>query len=246
MKTILAIILTVFVNIFLYFGYLLISNRNNKNKDMLVFTRSLALIVFILLSIHHIFPLAVKLLSKKLIITQTYALIVLLTIIIYVIFKILEPHISFKYGSKLGTKSVLYLNIVLIFIFNLVEGFNIYTNMLHSYREGIMCAIIVCIHNLLFGMILAGEFSKESKKEKVSVYTCISCATIIGTLIGYVFGTAAFDCFTFGIIESIVFGLIVYLIFFKLINYYRKESNKKFKVLGILIGGLLILFSTLI
>lgn len=246
MKTILAIILSIIVNLFLYFGYLLISGRKNKNKNILAFTRPFALVTFILLNLHYVVPLSVKLLNKKLIITQTYALIMLVSIIIYVIFKIIEQHISLEYENKLSTKNIMYLNMFLIFIFNLVEGFIIYTNTLSSYKKGIICAIIVSIHNIIFGIILAGESSNESKKEQISAYTSISCATIIGTLIGYVFGTTAFNYFTFGIIESIIFGLTIYIIFFKLIAYYRKESNKKYKALGIIIGGLLILFSALI
>lgn len=127
---------------------------------------------------------------------------------------------------------------------NLIEGMALYIALANETHLGIMLGIGVGLHNIPMGMIIASTL-KQSKYDNLKIIVIssfISLSTFVGALIIHFIGNI--NEYYLGILLSLTLGMIVYIVFFELLEHMLHQ-DKKNNIKGFIIGSLLILISLL-
>lgn len=237
MKEFIGIAFCLVGGIITYGSLLFLSYGKNKNKS---FSISLNTIFLLLLSLFFLLPLTIKVLNNKFVSAQSYAFIFLMLLLSFCISKLI-----YKYTSKKEFNSDLYILGIAFLIFFIIEGLNLYSITLISIKSGLIMLLKYSIYNIILATIFLNYFNKTEKKKLVKVLSFLSFSIFISGLVSFIFEIIFDKSFAIGILSSIAFGMFIYIITFILYPNFKNISDRKSKVLGLLLGGFIYALITL-
>ena len=254
----LALIFTLIVGIFIIVGSVFgLSIKNNKKVTD--FTILIAFGVIISLSILEILPECFEILSSEIgIVRGIFALIVLILIGI-VLLKLLDlfiPHHEHEIhhhhkhkDEKCHDEHLHHIGImsaVAIIIHNLIEGMSLYLVASKDVVSGLLLCIGIGLHNIPMGLIITTTLinSNYSKNKALKISLIVSISTFIGGLIMLLLGGVSE--LVEGVLLGLTIGMLIYLSIFELLHQIIHMENKKRSIIGILVGIVLIIISTLL
>jgi len=211
---------------------LLIKNQKNISELSI----SLAFSVLLLLIFLELIPEALEHLD--------YMKVLLYSIIGLFGLKILDLFIP-EHDHTNKKNHILHIGVissVALVLHNIIEGMALYLALRNNFHLGLFLSIGIGLHNIPMGMVIASTLkeAKYSNLKIIIISFLISLSTLFGAFIIYLVGTVT--DYYFGIMLSLTLGMIVYIVFFELLNHV-KHQNKKNNSIGIIIGAILILIS---
>ncbi len=136
------------------------------------------------------------------------------------------------------------ISLVAIVLHNIIEGMAVYSLCSESLKTGALVALGVGLHNIPMGMIITSTLESESKKHKIIAFSMAVFSTFIGGLIMLLLSNIVTDV-VIGILISITLGMILYIVLFELIPHVLHGEHKKQSLLGVIIGILIIVISSM-
>jgi len=135
-------------------------------------------------------------------------------------------------------------SLIAIVLHNIIEGMAVYSLSVESLKTGALIALGVGLHNIPMGMVIASTMEHEGKNMKVLSYSLAILSTFVGGLFMQFIHMYISD-FVIGVLICITLGMILYIILFELIPHVFHSNNKKISIVGIVIGVIILLISTL-
>ncbi len=134
-----------------------------------------------------------------------------------------------------------------LILHNIIEGISVYNIALSSISSGLLLALAVSLHNIPLSISIFNNLStsKQSKKTKYVIIALLSISTIFGASLISAYNLE-FNHNIEGIILSITFGMIIYLIIFELSKKVIKNIKTKEVLYGLMTGIVIIIISSLI
>lgn len=131
---------------------------------------------------------------------------------------------------------------IALIIHNLIEGMILYSTLKENLTLGILLGIGIGLHNIPMGMIISSTLKVARYNNiKISLVSfLISLSTLIGALIISLVGNISE--YVIGIMFALTLGMLVYIVFFELLEHL-KHQNKKNNIIGFIVGVILICIS---
>lgn len=246
------LVLTFVVGLFILIGTLIV--YKTKDNDRVVnFSISLAFGVIITLIILEIIPELYEIFIRKFNLISVIVLIIASTMIGIGFLKLLDKfvpdhheHGKTKKKKEENLHHIGIVSSVALSMHNLIEGFALYTAAITDIKMGIMMCIGIGLHNIPMGMIVTSTFVKGNKdKKKIAlILLFITLSTFIGGLFShFLYGYISNDII--GILLGITLGMLLYISIFELLPKIKRTKYKKDTIIGIIVGILVLIISTL-
>ena len=181
----------------------------------------------------------------------SFVWIVLLIILGIVILKGLDffvpDHDDHDAPHKCSEENLVHIGIVsliAIVLHNIIEGMAVYSLSVESIKTGLLVALGVGLHNIPMGMVIASTMEHENKKRKILSYAAAILSTFIGGLLMFFIHSLINDMII-GILICITLGMILYIVLFELIPHVLHSKKKNISIIGVIVGIIIILISTL-
>ena len=239
------IIVTLVAGLFFLLGSALaLIGKNNKNVSN--FSIGMALSVMIMLLAFDIVPEITESLEDN------YILMIIFILVGAGLLKLMDiiiPHHNHLEEISHHEKHLHHIGLIsslALIIHNVIEGIGIYNIALLDTKAGILMAIGVGLHNIPFGIEIVSSLN-ETKKNTKEVWINIillTLSTVLGALIMLIIGNISET--VLGSLLSITVGMILYLILFELLPEIKETKNKKYTIVGFIVGILLSLGNILI
>ena len=243
------LIITLILGMFILIGCIIsfISDRHEKYVD---FSISLAFGVMLTLLLLDLLPEAALVLNIKNI--YLFVIFILLGyLILYVLDNLIPDHDASKMTKKEIGNNLIHIGIlssIALVIHNIIEGMAIYSIGFININTAINSMIGVGAHNIPLGMIIATTLyqSNRSKPKTLFIILLLAISTFIGGLIMYFLNTSVINDITVGILISLTIGMFAYILLNELYPKIKSKHNRKIKVIGIIVGILIIVLSSFI
>ncbi|MDD5888380.1 MAG: ZIP family metal transporter [bacterium] len=248
----LGLLTTLLLGIFILIGALVafIAKKKEKVSD---FSIGLALGVMVMLVILDLLPEIIENLGLK------YIYVFLLgTAFGYFILKILDkfiPDHDHNENANLDKKelksNLIHIGVVTslaLVLHNIVEGMAVYATVLTDTKIGLAVTLGIGFHNIPLGMVIAATFyqSNENIWKTISIISAVSLSTFIGGLIMFFLNISTINPILLGTLLSITLGMVLFITLSELIPRIRESKDKKVCYIGITIGVIILLISSLI
>lgn len=243
---------TLLLGVFILIGALVAFSVKKKEK-VVDFSIGLALGVIIMLSILDLLPEIIEHLGLK------YIHIFLIgSIAGYFILKLLDrfiPDHDHEEKTNLNKgelrENLIHIGIVTslaLILHNIVEGMAVYGTILSNTKLGVAVTIGIGFHNIPLGMVIAATFyqSNENIWKTIAIISMVALSTFLGGLIMFFLNINTISPVILGTLLSITLGMIIYIAFSELIPRVRESKNKKVCYVGMAIGLMFLLISTLL
>ena len=249
-----SLLLTLIVGLFILIGSIL-GNFFKKNKKFNDLAIGLAMGVMILLLILDIIPEGYEALQESI---SNIAIFILLAsaTIGFVGLKLLDkfvPHHEHEAlhhhhhnSDKCHNEHLEHVGIlasVAVVIHNIIEGMTLYITSSTDYKSGILLCIAIGLHNIPLGIIISSTL--QSKKEIIINSIVLSLSTCIGGLIAF-FISSVLPELIVGILLALTSGMILYIVFLELLPQVIYNKDKKYSILGIILGVIILIISSLL
>ncbi len=228
----------VFILIGIILGYCL------KKKDKFIdISIGLAFSVMVILAFSHILPECYEALDKNILRVLIYMLI---GFMLLRLFDHLVPHHEHEEHShkhECHTEHLEHVGIlttVAIVIHNIIEGMTLYITSTNDFKSGILLAIAIGLHNIPLGIMISSTL--KGKKQIIINSIILTLSTFVGGLIIF-FITSNINEMIVGCLLAITVGMISYIIKDELLPSIIKGNNKKYNVLGMIIGIVILIIS---
>lgn len=240
------LIVTLIAGLFTLLGSIIIIKTSNS-KRIVDFSVSIGFGVIISLIVFDLLPECFETINDKYNLIISIVIILILILIGILILKILDKFIpDHDTHNKNNLIHVGFITSLALIIHNFLEGMVIYTSFNNDHRFGILLGLGVSMHNIPLGMSITSFFYEKGKIKSIVPSLIVSLSTFIGGFVAFIFKGVLIDEFISGIILSITLGMLIYIILFELLPHIIEEKNKKNSVIGILLGILILLVSTLL
>ncbi len=133
---------------------------------------------------------------------------------------------------------------IAVTLHNIIEGMAVYGISQESLSTGVIIAFGVGLHNVPMGLIIASTLQKEKKAYQIALFLLASLSTFIGGLVMYMLW-GAIPVQVIGILISITFGMILYIVIFELIPMLLHMRAWHITIPAVLVGVALMVISTL-
>lgn len=229
-------LITLLAGLFFLVGAL-IARFEKNNKSLNDFSIGMAFSVMILLLALDIIPDALELLGKK---NQIFMYIfIIIGLVMLKLMDLLVPHHDHNKEIKHHERHLNHIGIVsslALIIHNVIEGMSIYNVASASLNTGLLMAIGVGLHNIPFGIEITSSLSedKKSKKNKVFLLLLLTVSTFLGAVIMMIIGKT--NNMILGCLMSLAAGMIIYLVFFELLEELEHSKSKKISFIGMCVG----------
>ena len=234
------IVVTLIAGLFFLLGAILaLIGKNNKNLSN--FSIGMALSVMIMLLGFDIVPEITEALENN------YVLMIVFVLVGVGVLKLMDmiiPHHNHKEEISHHERHLHHIGLIsslALIIHNVIEGIGIYNVALLDTKAGILMAIGVGLHNIPFGMEIVSSLN-ETKKNTKEVWINIillTLSTVLGAVIMLTIGNISET--VLGSLLSITVGMILYLVLFELLPEIKETQNKKYAIMGFIVGILLAL-----
>ena len=234
------LLITLILGLFILIGVLLVKiPKNTKLIENL--SISVALGCMISLAVSDLFPEIYETFSNKIYLVIGVLILKLLDIFI--------PEHDHEHGlsHECTEENLLHIGIVstiAIVLHNIIEGMAVYSITTESVKVGLLMALGVGLHNIPMGMVIYSTLKKEDKKKRILMILLSTISTFIGGLLMALISSLISD-FVIGILLCLTLGMIIYIVFFELLPHVLHSKNKILSIIGILIGILIIVISSM-
>ncbi|MDD2518534.1 MAG: ZIP family metal transporter [Bacilli bacterium] len=241
------LLFTLFIGMFILIGTAIV--KLTKNNDKFVhFSISIALGVIVSLLILDLIPESFELLGERYDSFVTTLMVIgfsTLGLLILMALESLIPHHGHGHGEELFHLGLV--SSIAIILHNVIEGMAIYATINTSVSMGFLMGLGVGLHNIPMGMVITSALDKSKTKiSKTSIILfLISISTFVGGLIMYLSGSILNNSTLLGIVLSITQGMLIYIVVFELLPHIKHGHSKQNNIIGIIIGILIMLISTL-
>lgn len=239
MKSLLVTLLAgVFILIGIILGYCL--KKKGKFIDISI---GLAFSVMVILAFSHILPECYEALNKNILRVLIYMLIgfMLLRLLDHLVPH--HEHEEHSHKHECHTEHLEHVGIlttVAIVIHNIIEGMTLYITSSNDFKSGILLAIAIGLHNIPLGIMISSTL--KGKKQIIINSIILTLSTFVGGLIIF-FITSNINEMIVGCLLAITVGMISYIIKDELLPSIIKGNNKKYNVLGMIIGIVILIIS---
>ena len=131
-----------------------------------------------------------------------------------------------------------------LIVHNVIEGMGIYSASVVALTSGFVMAISVMLHNIPLGTQIGASLAagKATRKRKFLIMGLLSLGTPIGALL-IMFLKNQVSEFVIGILIALTVGMLAYIVLFEYLREIIKNSNKKYAVIGMGVGVLIIVIT---
>ena len=239
------LLITFVLGLFILIGVFLVKiSKNTKLIENL--SISVALGCMISLAISDLFPEIYETFSNKIYLITIF---VVIGVLILKLRDIFIPEHDHEHGlsHECTEENLLHIGIVstiAIVLHNIIEGMAVYSITTESVKVGLLMALGVGLHNIPMGMVIYSTLKKEDKKKRILMILLSTISTFIGGLLMALISSLISD-FVIGILLCLTLGMIIYIVFFELLPHVLHSKNKILSIIGILIGILIIVISSM-
>jgi ZIP family zinc transporter len=254
--------LTVFAGLSTGIGSLMALLSKKFNPNLLCGALGFSAGVMIYVSFVDLFPEAKRLLIQSLgekmgymtTVAAFFAGILLIAIIDYLVPSFENPHEIKNINKKIYTdqkSGQLYrmgiFSAIAITIHNIPEGLATFVSALSAPTLGISIAIAIAIHNIPEGIAISMPIYYATKNRKKAFWLSFlsGLAEPFGAILGFLFLQRFFGDLTFGLIFSLVAGIMIYISLDELLPA-AEEYGKHHIAIGGLIGGMFVMAVSLL
>lgn len=251
MNSFVSLIACLIVGMFIFIGAIIVFKVKKKEK-LLDFSIALAFSVLLTLGFIEILPESIELVGSKFNKTNSFIIVFLLAILGIIVLKLIDklvPHHSNKGDSnKQVLIHIAIVTTLAIFVHNVVEGMALYSAFVVSLNTGIIFSVGIAFHNIALGLAISSQFyeSNKSKKKTLLLILILALATFVGAVIMMIFNIYLESNLVLGLILSITLGMILYIVFFELLQLFLNSKNKKISALGFIVGLFVMIITKLI
>lgn len=245
------LIVTLILGIFILIGVLVIKiTKNSKVVEQL--SISIALGTMSTLVITELLPEVFETFKTDNIL-NTILIIFLLVMLGIGILKLLDKFVpehdnEHSLSHECTEENLMHIGIVsslAIILHNIIEGMAVYSMTIESVKLGLLVALGVGLHNIPMGMVIYSTLEKEKKNKKIILLSLVVLSTFIGGLLMLLISNLLNEL-VMGILICITLGMLLYIIIFELIPHILHSKNKLLSIIGIVIGVLVILISSML
>ena len=253
-----SLLLTLFIGLFILLGSYIGLNYK-KNSKLTDFSISIAFGVIVSLILFEILPETFEIMKGQLSIVRSILAIIVLALIGIVLLKILdlfvphhlhEAHHEHKHSNQKCHNAHLHhigiVSSVAVICHNLIEGMSLYLVTSSNFVSGILLCIGVGLHNIPMGLVIASTLvsSNYSKDKTLKLSFIVSISTFAGGLFMFILGGV--NELVEGIMLGLTLGMLIYISIFELAHQIYHMKDKKVAGIGISIGVILLIISTII
>lgn len=240
------LLITFILGLFILIGVLLVKiPKNTKLIENL--SISVALGCMISLAISDLLPEIYETFSDKIYLIIIFVLAGILILKLLDIF-IPEHDHEHSLSHECTKKNLLHIGIVstiAIVLHNIIEGMAVYSIANESVKLGVLMALGVGLHNIPMGMVIYSTLKNEYKKKRILMISLVAVSTFIGGVLMALISSLISE-FIIGILLCLTLGMIIYIVFFELLPHIMHSKNKLLSIIGVIIGILIIIFSSLL
>lgn len=227
--------ITLLAGLFFLVGAIIAIRGKNK-KGLIDFSIGMAFSVMILLLASDIVPEVLELLGERRIFMYIF---IVIGIVMLKLIDMLVPHHDHDAEKKHHERHLQHIGLIsslALIIHNVIEGIGIYNIALLDSKMGLLMAIGVGLHNIPFGIEITATLNetKKNTREVIMSILILTLSTALGAGIMMIFGSIS--SFTLGSLMSLTIGMIVYLIIFELLVELSNSKNRKYSVIGLIVG----------
>lgn len=243
---------TLLLGVFILIGALLAFLTKKKDK-VIDFSIGLALGVIIMLIITDLLPEIIEQLGLR------YIYIFIIGIVIgYFILRILDkfiPDHDHNEAKDLDRKelkeNLIHIGIVTslaLVLHNIIEGMAVYGSIISNTKLGLAVTLGIGFHNIPLGMVIAGTFyqSNENIWKTISIIGAVALSTFLGGLIMFFLNLSTINPIVLGTLLSTTLGMLLYISLSELLPRIKESKDRRVSYLGMVIGIMILLISSLI
>lgn len=239
------IVLGVFILIGALIGFLV-----NKKQKVVDFIVGLAFGIIMMLMVSDLLPEIIEQLGLKYL-----PIFIIFTVIGYAILKVLDiyipDHEMDDKSKKESNENLIHIGIITslaIMLHNIIEGMAVYSTVISSTSVGITLMLGIGLHNIPFGMIVTSTFHQSNQNiwKTIAILILLASSTFIGGLVMFFFNITEISPLILGTLLSITLGMLIYIAFEELYQKLRSSKNKKISYIGIGLGVIILIVSSII
>lgn len=154
-----------------------------------------------------------------------------------------EDHLNKKHLEKLAIMTA-----ISIGIHNLPEGLAIFTAGLKDITIAIPLGVAVILHNIPLSIAISVPiyYSTKSKKKTFIYSTLVGLCQPLGAVIGYALFSSFFSDMLFGVLFSIIAGIMVFISLDELLPASQQYEDHHFSVYGTILGMMVMAVSLML
>lgn len=213
------------------------------NKDSIILkSLSFAAGVMICISIFDLLPSSFSYFQKDYIFIFSF-LLLFLFMVLGIICAILIDRLFPSSSDKLLKTG--FISMIALMLHNIPEGIATFVTTEANLSFGLSLAFAISMHNIPEGISIAVPiFYSTNSKKKALVYTFIAgFSEFIGAIISYFFLSSRMTSFSFGLLYSMIAGIMLYLSFYELLPQACSYHKKKDVILYFVIGFIVMILS---
>lgn len=213
-----------------------------KKKGLIEFSIGLSFSVMVLLLAFDIVPEILELLEDKG--TVFMYVFIIIGIAMLKLIDMLVPHHNHDEETLTHHRHLNHIGIIsslALIVHNVIEGIGVYNIALYDFKAGMLVALAVGLHNIPFGIEITATLNETKKNKKFIIgnILLLTSSTILGGLIMMIF--KSINEFVLGCLMSLTVGMIIYLVLFELLIELGASKNRKYSVIGLVVGVVLML-----
>ena len=253
MNSIYGLIITLIVGFSFFIGGIITKISTNKNKLNMI-TMGLSFTVMIGMLLFDLLPESLEMLG---VLKYKYLFMILIILLGFLILYFLDklvPNHHHDHKEKEDYKDheehifhIGFVTSLALLLHNFIEGVAIYTVTLNNLKSGILMSIGVLLHNIPLGAGIMSSFNqeKENKNVKIIILIMLIMSSFLGGLLIYLLNINISEIYL-GCLINFTIGMIIYILFFELLQEMIHNQDKKYSFIGIIIGIIIIAISLLI
>lgn len=238
-KVLYPFILSFIASISTILGYFIIYLKCNIKK-IITFSLSFATSVMITISLTDLIPSSFVYLSEFIFF---YKVLIMFFFLILGIF--LSYYISLKVDSNNSLERVGIISMIAIILHNIPEGIITFMVSKVNLNLGLKLSIAIGLHNIPEGISIAVPlYFATKKKSKTFLIVLISgLSELLGSILAYLFLSKYINSFIIGCIFSLTAGIMLNISLTEILKEAIKYKEKKYLILGLLLGTIVMLLS---
>lgn len=239
------IVLGVFILIGALIGFLV-----NKKQKVVDFVVGLAFGIILMLIIGDLIPEIIEQLGLRYL-----PFFIVFTVLGYIILKVLDIYIPDHQmedkSKKESNDNLIHIGIITslaIMLHNIIEGMAVYSTVISSTSVGITLMLGIGLHNIPFGMVITSTFHQSNQNiwKTIAILILLASSTFIGGLVMFFFNITEISPLILGTLLSITLGMLIYIAFEELYQKLKSSKNKKISYIGVGLGIIILIVSSII
>ena len=115
-------------------------------------------------------------------------------------------------------------------------------------KLGLAVTLGIGFHNIPLGMVIAGTFyqSNENIWKTISIIGAVALSTFLGGLIMFFLNLSTINPIVLGTLLSTTLGMLLYISLSELLPRIKESKDRRVSYLGMVIGIMILLISSLI